>query len=78
MQDIAADKIDASIVFGPTAGYYAKQLSDQADFVLLEMKDDPENPQMRFEISLSMAVRYGEDEWKEKGDAENGMRSTPY
>lgn len=66
MKDIAADKIDASIVFGPTAGYYAKQLSDQADFVLLEMKDDPENPQMRFEISLSMAVRYGEDEWKDK------------
>lgn len=66
MKDIAAGKIDAAIVFGPTAGYYAKKLSDQADFVLLKMKDDPNNPQMRFEISLAMAVRYGEDKWKQK------------
>lgn len=66
MHDIAEGKIDAAIVFGPSAGYYAKQLSDQADFVLLKMKDDPENPQMRFEISFAMAVRYGEEEWKQK------------
>lgn len=66
MKDIAAGKIDAAIVFGPTAGYYAKQLSDQADFVLIKMRDDPENPRMRFEISLAMAVRYGENEWKQK------------
>lgn len=66
MEDIAAGKIDAAIVFGPTAGYYAQQLSDQADLVLLNMRDDPDNPQMRFEISISMAVRYGEEEWKKK------------
>lgn len=66
MRDIASGKIDAAIVFGPTAGYYAKQLGDQADFVLLKMKDDPKDAQMRFEISISMAVRYGEDEWKQQ------------
>jgi len=66
MKDIAAGKINAAIVFGLSAGYYAKQLDDQADFVLLKMRDDPKDPQMRFEISLAMAVRYGEEEWKQK------------
>jgi len=66
MKDIAAGKINAAIVFGPSAGYYAKQLDDQADFVLLKMRDDPKDPQMRFEISLAMAVRYGEEGWKQK------------
>ncbi len=66
MQDIASGKIDGAIVFGPTAGYYAKKLADEAEIVLLKMKDDPKHPQMRFEISIAMAVRYGEEEWKQK------------
>ncbi len=65
MKDIASGKIDAAIVFGPTAGYYSQQLDDEADFVLLKMRDDPNNPRMRFEISIAMAVRYGEEEWKQ-------------
>lgn len=64
MEDIAAGKIDAAIIWGPTAGYYAKQLHDQADLVLLPMHDDPKHPDAKFEFSFAMAVRYGDDAWR--------------
>jgi len=66
MKDLAAGKIDAAIVWGPTAGYYAKQLRDQADIGLIRMHDSPTDPNMRFEYSIAMAVRYGEKTWKDK------------
>ena len=66
IDDIVADKIDAAIVWGPTAGYYAQQVSkDGTELVLLPLSDDPDQPQMRFTYSFAMAVRYGENEWKE-------------
>ncbi len=67
MQDIADGKIDAAVIWGPTAGYYAKQLKDKAEFVMLPLKDDVKrNTEMKFTYSMSMAVRYGEKEWKDK------------
>lgn len=66
MKDIAAGKIDAAIVWGPSGGYYAKKLHDQADITLLQMKNDPKNPEMRFEYSIAMAVRYGDKAWLAK------------
>lgn len=65
MRDIASGEIDAAIVFGPTAGFFSQQLDEGADFVLLNMRDNPDDPRMRYEISISMAVRYGEDQWKQ-------------
>lgn len=62
MRDIAADKIDAAIVWGPSAGYFARQLRDQAEFILLNLRDDPKYPDMRFEFSMAMGVRHGDDE----------------
>ncbi len=66
IEDIISGKIDASIVWGPTAGYYAQKYKDKTELVLLPLKDDPEKPEMRFTYSFSMAVRYGEKAWKEK------------
>ncbi len=66
VRDIADGKIDAAVVWGPTAGYYAKVYKDKADLVLLPVKDNvKKNRQMKFTYSNSMAVRYGEKEWKE-------------
>ena len=65
MDDIVAGKIDAAIVWGPTAGYFAREYKDKAELVLLPLQEDPEKPEMRFTYSFSMAVRYGENEWKE-------------
>ncbi len=66
IDDIVSGDIDAAIVWGPTAGYYAKELSGQADLMLLPLQDDPSKPEMRFTYSFSMAVRYGEGDWKDK------------
>lgn len=66
IKDIIDDKIDAAIVWGPTAGYYAKKYKDKAELVLLPVKDDvKKNREMKFSYSNSMAVRYGEKEWKD-------------
>ena len=66
IDDIVSGDIDAAIVWGPTAGYYAKQYADKAELILLPLQDDPSKPEMRFTYSFSMAVRYGENEWKDK------------
>ena len=67
LKDIVNGKIDAAVIWGPTAGYYAKQYKDKAELVLLPVKDDvKKNREMRFSFSNSMAVRYGEKAWKEK------------
>ncbi len=65
MKDLVDGKIDATIVWGPVAGYFAKQHSD-AGLVLLPMHDDPDNPEMKFTYGVAMAVRYGERAWKER------------
>ncbi|MEM7027022.1 MAG: quinoprotein dehydrogenase-associated putative ABC transporter substrate-binding protein [Pseudomonadota bacterium] len=65
IKDIVSDKIDAAIVWGPMAGYLAKEYKDEVELVLLEIPDDPNFPEMRFHYSFSMAVRYGDKEWKE-------------
>ncbi len=68
IEDVAAGKIDATIIWGPTAGYFAKQFKDKrtVDLIMMPLKDDPEKPEMRFKYSFSMAVRYGEKPWKDK------------
>ena len=66
LDELVAGNIDATIIWGPTAGYYAKQYKDKAELVLLPMKDDPKNPEMKFIYKMAMAVRFGEKEWKDK------------
>jgi quinoprotein dehydrogenase-associated probable ABC transporter substrate-binding protein len=65
LKDIVDGKIDAAVIWGPIAGFYAKKYKDNAELVLLPVKDDvKKNREMRFSFSNSMAVRYGEKEWK--------------
>ena len=66
LDELVAGNIDVTIIWGPTAGYYAKQYKDKAELVLLPMKDDPKNPEMKFIYNMAMAVRFGEKEWKDK------------
>ena len=64
IDDIVAGKIDATVVMGQSAGYWAKQHKDKVELVVLPLKDDPEK-NIRLTYSFSMAVRYGEKSWKE-------------
>lgn len=63
MRDIASGKVDVSVIWGPTAGYYAKELAAEAQFIMLPMHNDPKYPDMPFEYNMAMGVRHGEKEW---------------
>src|SRR5262245_15069715 len=60
-RDLAQGKIDAAVVWGPIAGFYAKRLSN-VDLVLVPLKSEPG---VKFDYEIAMGVRYGEREWKE-------------
>ena len=67
IDDLIDGKFDATIIWGPTAGYYKKLYKDKADLVLLPLtKKNKENAEAKYEYSMSMAVRYGEKAWKDK------------
>jgi len=69
-RDLAQGKIDAAIVWGPIAGYYAKRVRT-VELVLVPLKSEPG---VKFDYEIAMGVRYGEPEWKrtvEKLIAEN-------
>jgi quinoprotein dehydrogenase-associated probable ABC transporter substrate-binding protein len=63
-QDLAQGKIDAAIVWGPIAGYYAKRVSN-VELVVVPLKSEPG---VKFDYEITMGVRYGEREWKETVD----------
>ena len=64
LNDLYEGKINATIVWGPTAAFYAKQNKDRGELVILPLKDDPKNPDMKFVFNMSMAVRRGDSEWR--------------
>jgi len=66
MKDLAAGKIDAAVVWGPSGGYYAKKLRNKADIKLLPLKNSTTDAQMHFQYSIAMAVRYGDKAWLKK------------
>ncbi len=66
LNDLLDGKIDATIVWGPTAAYFGKQNADKGEFVILPLKDDPKMPEMKFVYNMSMAVRHGDSEWKQQ------------
>jgi len=61
-KDLAAGKIDAAIVWGPIAGYFAKRV----DTPKLSVVPLPSEPGVRFDYQMAMGVRYGEREWKQQ------------
>ena len=59
-KDLAQGKIDAAIVWGPIAGYYAKRVRNP-ELVVIPLTSEPG---VKFDYAIAMGVRYGEPEWK--------------
>lgn len=63
VEDLIAGNIDVALVWGPIAGYFAKKKAAALEIVLLE--DRPESGN-RFAFDISMGVRKGNKELKQK------------
>lgn len=61
VNDVAAGKIDVGIVWGPIAGYFAKQ--QVVPLTLVPLHPDGPAP-VRLDYLITMGVRDGEPEWK--------------
>ena len=60
-RDLASGKIDAAIVWGPIAGFFARRVRSP-QLQLASMRSEPGLP---FDYSIAMGVRYGEPKWKQ-------------
>ena len=58
-RELLGDKINLTFVWGPIAGYYAKMIEDE-QLKVITMRST-EN--LVFDFRISMAVRFGENEW---------------
>ena len=61
-KDLAAGKIDAAIVWGPIAGYFARRVTSP----VLQVVPLKSEPGIKFDYQMAMGVRYGEREWKQQ------------
>jgi quinoprotein dehydrogenase-associated probable ABC transporter substrate-binding protein len=61
-KDLAAGKIDAAIVWGPIASYFAQRVKSP-QLVVVPMRSEPG---VRFDFQIAMGVRYGERDWKQQ------------
>ena len=61
-KDLATGTIDAAIVWGPIAGYYAQRVKQPA-LVVVPLKSERG---VKFDYQMAMGVRYGEREWKQQ------------
>jgi mxaJ protein len=59
-KDLAQGKIDAAIVWGPIAGYYAKRVHE-VELAVIPLRSEQG---VKFDYEIAMGVRYGEPEWK--------------
>jgi len=64
-KDLAAGAIDAAIVWGPIAGYFAKRVKSPT-LRVVPLKSEPG---VQFDYEMAMGVRYGEREWKQQIEA---------
>ena len=60
MHDLATGEIDAGVLWGPMAGYYARQASPAATVVPLTKETT--GPRLAYRIA--MGVRYADQDWK--------------
>jgi quinoprotein dehydrogenase-associated probable ABC transporter substrate-binding protein len=63
-KDLASGKIDAAIVWGPIAGYFARRVTSPA-LTVVPLRSEPG---VKFDYEMAMGVRYGEREWKQQID----------
>jgi mxaJ protein len=61
-KDLAGGKIDAAIVWGPIAGYFAQRVK-APQLVVLPLKSEPG---IKLDYQMGMGVRYGERAWKQQ------------
>ncbi len=64
-KDLASGKLDAAIVWGPIAGYFAQRVKTAA-LMVVPLKSEPG---VRFDYPMAMGVRYGERDWKQQIEA---------
>ena len=64
-RDLVQGKIDAAVVWGPIAGFFAKR-APAPGVIVVPMRTEPGVP---FEAQIAMGVRYGEPEWKRQVDS---------
>jgi quinoprotein dehydrogenase-associated probable ABC transporter substrate-binding protein len=60
--DLAGGKIDAAIVWGPIAGYFAQRVKTPT-LIVVPLKSEPG---VRLDYQMAMGVRYGERDWKQQ------------
>jgi quinoprotein dehydrogenase-associated probable ABC transporter substrate-binding protein len=60
--ELAEGRIDAAIVWGPIAGFYARRVK-KPELVVLPLASEPG---VRFDFAMAMGVRYGEPAWKKQ------------
>jgi quinoprotein dehydrogenase-associated probable ABC transporter substrate-binding protein len=65
ISDLAEKKIDVAVLWGPAAGWLARQSGVPMEVVPL--LNEPGRPALTFRVS--MGVRHGEDDWKRKINA---------
>ena len=65
-EDLIAGKIDAAIIWGPIIGYFSKTMEGGEELIILPLGDDPTTPYLKFSFTVAMAVRHGEQEWRDK------------
>ena len=58
--DIAGGRIDAGVLWGPLAGYYAKQVTPH--LTVIPLLKEPEHMDFR----IAMGVRHSDQDWKRK------------
>jgi mxaJ protein len=63
-KDLASGKIDAAIVWGPMAGYFAKRSS--APIAVMPLKSEQG---IKMDYAIAMGVRRGEKEWQQQVDS---------
>ena len=61
-RELAGGKIDAAIVWGPIAGFFAQRVRSP-QLVVVNMQSEPG---VKFDFSMAMGVRYGEPAWKKQ------------
>ncbi|MDR1967948.1 MAG: quinoprotein dehydrogenase-associated putative ABC transporter substrate-binding protein [Burkholderiaceae bacterium] len=61
-RDLAAGKLDAVVIWGPIAGFFAKRIKTPA-LAVVPLKSEPG---VRLDYQMAMGVRYGEPGWKKQ------------
>ncbi len=63
-QELLRGQVDAVIVWGPIAGYFAKRASTKnRRFAVMPMVSEPG---IQFDFAIASGVRFGEDEWRDQ------------